>query len=93
MSVWFSTIKELLAKYATELQGKIIVDPSNPIAPDNNGGFKKIIGAQESAGQIIAGLLAEGSKVGKSIRYLRLHSLAERSLQKTGSCSFVLRYR
>ena len=52
LAVWFSTIKELLAKYASELQGKIIIDPSNPIAPDGNGGFKKIIGAEESAGQI-----------------------------------------
>ena len=34
MAVWFSTIKELLAKYADELQGKILIDPSNPIASD-----------------------------------------------------------
>ena len=54
LSVWVSTIKELLAKYANELQGKIVIDPSNPIAQDDNGGFKKIIGAQESAGQINA---------------------------------------
>src|SRR6478609_9260620 len=32
-AVWFDAIKELLHKYAPELQGKIIVDPSNPIAP------------------------------------------------------------
>lgn len=41
LSVWFNTIHELLNAYANELQGKIIVDPSNPIAPDENGGFKK----------------------------------------------------
>lgn len=52
MSVWFSTIQELFKQYATELQGKIIIDPSNPIAPDGNGGFKKIIGANDSAGEI-----------------------------------------
>src|SRR6476646_4688207 len=31
-AIWFDAIKELLNKYATELSGKIIVDPSNPIA-------------------------------------------------------------
>src|SRR4249920_1445561 len=63
MAVWFSTIRELVTKYAVELQGKIIVDPSNPIAPDGKGGFKKIIDAHESAGQIIAGLLPKGAKL------------------------------
>lgn len=40
-----------------ELSGKMIIDVSNPIAPDGNGGFKKIIGENESAGQIIAQLI------------------------------------
>lgn len=31
LSVWFSTIKEFMKEYANELQGKIIVDPSNPM--------------------------------------------------------------
>ena len=42
-AVWFNAIKELLHQYATELEGKIIVDPSNPIAPDEKGGFKTIV--------------------------------------------------
>ena len=75
MSVWFSTIQEILKKYAAELQGKIIVDPSNPIAPDGNGGFKKIIGAEESAGQIIAGLLPSGAKLAKALGTLGAASL------------------
>src|SRR6266542_6776664 len=50
-AIWFNAIKESLNKYSSELQGKIIVDPSNPIAPDDKGGFKKIIGEKESAGQ------------------------------------------
>jgi 8-hydroxy-5-deazaflavin:NADPH oxidoreductase len=63
LSVWFSTIQELLKEYATELQGKIIIDPSNPIAPDGNGGFKKIIGADESAGRILKALVPGGAKL------------------------------
>src|SRR4249920_1966577 len=33
-AVWFDAIKELLKTYASILEGKIVIDPSNPIAPD-----------------------------------------------------------
>lgn len=82
MAVSFNTIQELLARYATELQGKIIVDPSNPIAPDGNGGFKKIIGAEESAGKIIAGLLPKGAKLVKALGTLAAGSLTSAAFQK-----------
>jgi predicted dinucleotide-binding enzyme len=75
LSVWFSTIKELLVKYANELQGKIVIDPSNPIAPDNNGGFKKIIGENESAGQLNADLLPKGASFAKAFGTLGAASL------------------
>jgi predicted dinucleotide-binding enzyme len=83
MAVWFSTIQELLKQYATELQGKIIIDPSNPIAPDGNGGFKKIIGAEESAGQIIAALLPKDSKMAKALGTLGAASLSGAAFQKS----------
>lgn len=76
LSVWFSTIQELFKQYATEFQGKIIIDPSNPIAPDGNGGFKKIIGADESAGQILHGLSPKGAKLVKALGSLGSGSLA-----------------
>src|SRR5260221_10090005 len=38
-AVWFDTIKDLIAQHADLLRGKVIVDPSNPIALDRNGGF------------------------------------------------------
>ncbi len=82
LAVWFSTIQELFKKYATELQGKIIVDPSNPIAPDGNGGFKKIIGVDESAGQIIAGVLPKGAKLVKALGTLGAGSLASAAFQR-----------
>ncbi|MCL6101557.1 MAG: NAD(P)-binding domain-containing protein [Bacteroidetes bacterium] len=82
LSVWFDTIKEFLSKYASELQGKIIVDPSNPIAPDDNGGFKKIIGEKESAGQLIAAVLPKGAKLAKALGTLSAASLANAAFQK-----------
>src|SRR4051794_9500878 len=49
-AIWFDAIKELFNTYASELQGKIIIDPSNPIAPDEKGGFVKIIDKDQSSG-------------------------------------------
>jgi predicted dinucleotide-binding enzyme len=88
LSVWFSTIQELFKEYATELQGKIIIDPSNPIAPDGNGGFKKIIGADESAGEILKGLLPSGAKLVKALGSLGAGSLAGEAFQNPNKVLF-----
>ena len=88
MSVWFSTVQELFKQYSTELQGKIIIDPSNPIAPDGNGGFKKIIGADESAGKILKGLLPSGAKLVKALGSLGAGSLAGEAFQNPGKVLF-----
>ncbi|MBL7738754.1 MAG: NAD(P)-binding domain-containing protein [Chitinophagaceae bacterium] len=82
LAVWFSTIKEILGTYANELKGKIIIDPSNPIAPDEKGGFKKIIGENESAGEIIASLLPAGAKLAKALGTLGAASLSNAAFQK-----------
>jgi 8-hydroxy-5-deazaflavin:NADPH oxidoreductase len=45
------------------LAGKVIVDPTNPVGPDGDGGYRKVIGERESSGQILAGLVgAENSR-------------------------------
>lgn len=87
-AVWFSAIKELLHQYATELEGKIIVDPSNPIAPDEKGGFKKIIGDKESAGEIIASQLPKNAKLAKALGTLDVASLANAAFQKPANVLF-----
>ena len=81
LSVWFNTIQELFEQYGTELQGKIIIDPSNPIAPDENGGFKKIIGEKESAGQLNAAILPTAAKLVKAFGTLGAATLANAAYQ------------
>src|SRR4030095_6328107 len=66
----------------SELQGKIIVDPSNPIAPDEKGGFKKIIAETESAGEILSSLLPKNAKLAKALGSLGVASLAGIAFQK-----------
>ncbi|MES2850245.1 MAG: NAD(P)-binding domain-containing protein [Bacteroidota bacterium] len=80
-AIWFNAIKELLIAYSKELEGKIIVDPSNPIAPDENGGFKKIIGEKESAGEILASLLPANAKLVKALGTLGVTSLKGAAFQ------------
>jgi predicted dinucleotide-binding enzyme len=82
LAVWFDGIKELLNNHASDLRDKIIVDPSNPIAPDENGGFKKIIGEKESAGEILSKLLPEGAKLAKALGTLGVASLTSAAFQK-----------
>ena len=66
----------------TNYKERSSIDPSNPIAPDGNGGFKKIIGAQESAGQINAGLLPKGAKLVKALGTLGVASLESAAFKK-----------
>lgn len=72
----FNLLHEFFRNHATELVDKIIVDVSNPIAPDGNGGFKKIVGADESAGRILSKLIPKEAKLIKAFGTLGVGSLA-----------------
>ncbi len=81
-AVYFNVIQELFSTYNAELQGKIIVDPSNPIGLDDKGGFKKIIGEKESSGEILSSMLPAGAKFVKALGSLGAGSLAGASFQQ-----------
>jgi predicted dinucleotide-binding enzyme len=76
LAIPFDAIKRLISEYSAGLVEKIIVDPSNPIALDGEGGFRKIIAADQSAGQVIAGLLPKGAELVKAFGTLGAESLA-----------------
>jgi predicted dinucleotide-binding enzyme len=88
LTVWFDAIKELFTTYAAELQGKIIVDPSNPIAPDEKGGFKKIIDKDQSAGELLAALLPANAPLVKALGTLGAASLASAAFQQPANVLF-----
>jgi predicted dinucleotide-binding enzyme len=75
LAIYFDAIKQLVASYRGVLAGKIVVDPSNPIAPDGKGGFKKTIPADQSSGQLISALLPEGAQLVKAFGTLGAESL------------------
>jgi 8-hydroxy-5-deazaflavin:NADPH oxidoreductase len=75
LAVSFDAIKEFLSDYGSRLRGKILVDPSNAVAPDGNGGFRKTIPPEQSAGGVIAGLLPPGARLVKAFGTLTAASL------------------
>ena len=66
LAIYFDAMKQLIADYRGVLAGKIVVDPSNPIAPDGKGGFKKTIPTEQSSGKLIAALLPQGARLVKA---------------------------
>src|SRR5580693_8055704 len=76
IAVWLDDFKQIIARYGERLAGKVIVDPSNPVGPDGAGGYHKVIGEQESSGQILAGLLPAGARLVKAFGTLSAPSLA-----------------
>jgi predicted dinucleotide-binding enzyme len=82
LAVWYETIKEFFKKYSVELQAKIIIDPSNPLALAEGGGFKKIIGQDQSAGQLLSALLPKGAKLVKAFTSLSADSLSSKAFQQ-----------
>ena len=80
-AIYFNALQEFFQTYSKELEGKIIVDVSNPIAPDGNGGFKKIIEQNESAGKILAALIPKNATLIKAFGSLGAGSLVNDAFQ------------
>jgi hypothetical protein len=76
IALWMDAFEQLIAQYGGRLAGKVIVDPSNPVGPDSDGGYRKVIGEQESSGQILAGLLPPGARLVKAFGTLSAPTLS-----------------
>jgi predicted dinucleotide-binding enzyme len=76
IAVWLDAFKQLIGQYGERLAGKVIADPSNPVGPDGTGGYRKVIGEQESSGQILAGLLPSGARLVKAFGTLSAGTLS-----------------
>jgi predicted dinucleotide-binding enzyme len=75
-AVWLDDFKQFIAQYGERLADKVIVDPTNPVGPDGDGNYRKVIGEQESSGQILAGLLPAGARLVKAFGTLSAGSLS-----------------
>jgi 8-hydroxy-5-deazaflavin:NADPH oxidoreductase len=75
-AIWLDTIKELTARDAGLLEGKVVVDPSNPIGVDENGEMTRTLPEGQSAGSVVAAMLPTGTHYVKAIGTLGADSLA-----------------
>ncbi len=75
LAIPYPEIVPFIQRYASALSGKVIIDPSNPIAPDENGNLRKIVNDNESAGQLIATRLPSDVVLVKAFGTLGVASL------------------
>jgi predicted dinucleotide-binding enzyme len=61
LAVWFDVMRTLIEQHQSRLVGKVIVDPCNPIAVDEQGRFSRILPDTVSAASVIAGSLPPGT--------------------------------
>ena len=75
-AVWLDPMRELLTTHASRLQGKVVVDPSNPVAFDSAGNASRTLPDGVSSGSVVAGLLPPSAHYVKAFGTLAAPSLA-----------------
>jgi 8-hydroxy-5-deazaflavin:NADPH oxidoreductase len=82
VAIWLDDFRQFIADYGPRLAGKVIIDPTNPVGPDGQGGYSKVIGEQESSGQVLAGLLPAGAVLVKAFGTLSAPTLGAATRQE-----------
>ncbi|MCW2983754.1 MAG: prephenate dehydrogenase [Conexibacter sp.] len=75
-AVWLDAIKDLVVTHAALLAGKVVIDPSNPVAQNDSGDFVRTLPDGLSAGSVIEGLVPDGAHFVKAFGTLAAPSLA-----------------
>ena len=75
-ALWLDTIKELIPQQARLLEGKVVVDPSNPVAFDEKGQMMRTLPERQSAGPVVAAVLPAGAHYVKAFGTLGADALA-----------------
>ena len=75
-AVWLDAIKELVGANRAGLVGKVVIDPSNPVAMDADGNFSRTLPDGVSAGSVIAGRLPPAAHFVKAFGTVAADKLA-----------------
>jgi predicted dinucleotide-binding enzyme len=75
-AVWLDTTKELIANDARLLEGKVVIDPSNPLGFDESGQMIRTLAEGQSAASVVADLLPAGAHYVKAFGTLTADTLA-----------------
>ena len=76
LAVWFDAMKQLIADNGGLLDGKIVVDPSNPLGVNADGTVFRTLPEGQSQGSLVAAMLPAGAHYVKAFGTLDAGSLA-----------------
>jgi predicted dinucleotide-binding enzyme len=82
LALWLDDMKDVIREHAGLLDGKVVVDPSNPLGFDANGQIIRTLPADQSAGSIVASLLPAGAHYAKAFGTLSAEALASNANRK-----------
>jgi predicted dinucleotide-binding enzyme len=76
LALWLDAIKDVLGNDAELLEGKVVIDPSNPLGFDENGQVTRTLPEGQSSGSVVASLLPAGAHYVKAFGTLSAETLA-----------------
>jgi len=75
LAVFLDVARELVPQHADALEGKVVIDPTNPIGLDDAGNPYRTLPEDESAASVVTGLLPAGAHYAKAFGTLLAASL------------------
>src|SRR2546425_986202 len=82
-AVWLDTLRDLIVQHGDLLRGKVVVDPSNPVAQDASGGGGRAPPDDQSSGSVVAGLPPPRARLVEAFRTPRAPARASAGKPKT----------
>jgi predicted dinucleotide-binding enzyme len=76
LATWLDQTRELVPARTRLLEGKVVIDPSNPIGFDEKAQMIRTLPERESSGSVVAGLLPAGAHYVKAFGTLGADQLA-----------------
>jgi predicted dinucleotide-binding enzyme len=76
LATWLDQTRELVPGRASLLEGKVVIDPSNPIGFDESGQMIRTLPEGQSSGSVVAGLLPASAHYVKAFGSLGAGDLA-----------------
>jgi predicted dinucleotide-binding enzyme len=75
-ALWLDALQDVLPQNSRGLEGKVVLDPSNPLGFDENGQMIRTLPDGQSSGSIVASLLPASAHYVKAFGTLAADSLA-----------------
>jgi hypothetical protein len=66
LALWLDSMKAVIDEVADLLPGKLVIDPSNPIAIAADGTISRTLPDGQSAGEVVASWLPQGTRYAKA---------------------------